>query len=630
MMELRKNSRCRKVKTNMWKDSETELDFLDFDYLIKTLRDIISDDTLLPSSIGVYGDWGSGKSSLIRMSIAELASEEGIVCLNFNGWLFEGYEDAKTALLGSILDVIKQERTLGGKAQICISQLYKSVDKLKLLKTGVKYGADFLLTGGIGSIVDMGVNGVLSKIKDKAVDLDGQKIVDVLDNESVIGAIQDELNNQELREDITKFQQKFGELLKETKIKRLVIFIDELDRCSPDTILETFEAIRLFLFVGNVAFIIGADERHITYAVKRKFEKIEGHQIDIGKEYLEKIIQYPLRIPRLNAKEVEFYITCLFFEKELTPKDFEEVIKFLKQEKREKFLDFNLNYTMLNNALPHIAEQVKGSLTISKQLASVLAEELNGNPRHCKRFLNSLAMREKMAQYTGVQLDRKVLAKLMLLEYFKGSLFKKIAKLYIETQGNTDELKHLEKGELTDTCELKLWKDDSWVERWRKIDPQLHSIDLRPYFYFSRESLEEKFDASVKKLSPAAQKIFEDLLNPASTIRTKALQAAEEVNEYEATEILNGLFGKIITQTTPSKEEYKTFLDWGITKKNLYVNVVDSLNSLSGERISLGIIPLIKGFMDQSKKEVELREIAQRWIKENPSIEKPLKKNFNI
>lgn len=52
----------------MWKDSETELDFLDFDYLIEILKDIIEDESLLPSSIGVYGDWGSGKSSLIRMS----------------------------------------------------------------------------------------------------------------------------------------------------------------------------------------------------------------------------------------------------------------------------------------------------------------------------------------------------------------------------------------------------------------------------------------------------------------------------------------------------------------------------------------------------------------------------------
>ena len=86
----------------MWKDSETELDYLDFDYLIETIINIIKNDNLLPSTIGVYGDWGSGKSSLINMSVSSIKEDEDIVLIYFNGWLFEDYEDAKTALLGSI------------------------------------------------------------------------------------------------------------------------------------------------------------------------------------------------------------------------------------------------------------------------------------------------------------------------------------------------------------------------------------------------------------------------------------------------------------------------------------------------------------------------------------------------
>src|SRR5690606_11637359 len=121
-----------------------------------------------------------------------------------------------------------------------------------------------------------------------------------INKEDVMQSIKDELDNKEIRENIKEFQSNFSKLLSETKIKRLVVFIDELDRCSPDTILDTLEAIRLFLFTGNSVFIIGADERHIAYAVKRKFNEIEGQQINIGKEYLEKIIQYPIRIPRLN------------------------------------------------------------------------------------------------------------------------------------------------------------------------------------------------------------------------------------------------------------------------------------------------------------------------------------------
>ena len=63
----------------MWKDSETEIDFLDYDYLIKILQKIITDDSLLPASIGVYGDWGSGKSSLMYMCKKSLEKDRSLI-----------------------------------------------------------------------------------------------------------------------------------------------------------------------------------------------------------------------------------------------------------------------------------------------------------------------------------------------------------------------------------------------------------------------------------------------------------------------------------------------------------------------------------------------------------------------
>ena len=63
-------------KMFMWKDSETEIDYLDYDYLVKSIEDIILDDDLLPASIGVYGDWGSGKSSLMHMCKKKLEAKD--------------------------------------------------------------------------------------------------------------------------------------------------------------------------------------------------------------------------------------------------------------------------------------------------------------------------------------------------------------------------------------------------------------------------------------------------------------------------------------------------------------------------------------------------------------------------
>lgn len=102
---------------NMWSDNETPVDFLGFQHLVAAVVNIVQQDRLLPATIGVYGDWGSGKSSLLRMVGEAMAQDSSALVLTFNGWLFEGYEDAKIALMGTILDEIKKRRTITGKAK---------------------------------------------------------------------------------------------------------------------------------------------------------------------------------------------------------------------------------------------------------------------------------------------------------------------------------------------------------------------------------------------------------------------------------------------------------------------------------------------------------------------------------
>lgn len=607
----------------MWKDSETELDFLDFDHLIGLLDELIEDKSLLPSSVGVYGDWGSGKSSLIRMSMNKAAEKENNVCLIFNGWLFEGYEDAKTALMGSILDAIQENRTLTNKAEKCLRGLYKSIDKFKLLKSGIKYGGDFLLTGGIGSIASMTVQKVYEVAKGKL-----PEGINQLEEGGILDSIRDELDNKEIRADIKKFQENFAELLAETEIRRLIIFIDELDRCNPDTILETLEAIRLFLFTGKTVFIIGADERHISYAVQRKFAEIEGQQINIGKEYLEKIIQYPIRIPRLSSKEMKFYITCLLLEKDLDDQEFKKIIELFQEQKNSNFLDFSVSYDLINQEYPDIADKVKDSLIVAEQLSDVLAQGLNGNPRHCKRFLNSLIMREKMSAYKKMNLDRKVLAKIMMLEYFKPTLFKQLAEIQASEKGKLKELELLEKNELGEGDSLKIWKDDKWVQDWCKVGSKLSEIDLRAYFYFSRDTLTNRTINSSQKISPQAESILEKLLSKVEFSRNAAMKEAIEINDYESIEILQRVFTQLISETNINKDLMKSYLEWGKTKEILYTQVVSDLRSLSGNKISLSMVPMIGDYITSTKQLENFHEILIKWGEENAKIKNPLEKHI--
>lgn len=96
----------------------------------------------------------------------------------------------------------------------------------------------------------------------------------------------------------------------------------------PDTIIETLEAIKLFLFVPHTAFILGADERLVKYAVRRRFPELPGERAEVGRDYLEKLIQFPIRVPPLGRGEIESYINLLFTRKaNLAADKFEEARK---------------------------------------------------------------------------------------------------------------------------------------------------------------------------------------------------------------------------------------------------------------------------------------------------------------
>lgn len=604
----------------MWKDSETNIDLLDFDYLIDITKDIIENDSLSPCTIGVYGDWGSGKSSLVEMLLKDYETKEDYLCLKFNGWLFEDYEDAKTALLGNILDKINEKKKISAKAKSRLKKLFKNLDYLDIASKGVKYGADFLLTGGIGTIADLTIQNVLSKTKSLGDDVKPDDIKKVLEKT---------FKKEDIRKNLREFRDDFEKLLKETNIKKLVVFIDELDRCNHDTILETLEAIRLFLFTKGTAFIIGTDERQVMYAVRKKFPEVKGNQIDIGKEYLEKMIQYPIKIPQLGLQEVNFYITCLFFQ-DVFHDEYSEIIEFIKTEKSKDFLNFEITFDLIKKEFSDLDEEkIKETISLSKQLSSVLSKSLNGNPRHCKRFLNSLSMRLKMAKFKGVELDKKALAKIMLIEYFKESVFKQIGELQANEKGKPKELELIEKNEWDSVKKLKIWKDDEWFLNWLSIEPKLTNIDLQPYYYFSRESLQNNFIKAATTISIDAENVLTLLSSGSDTKRKEAIKKESNISEFESVEILKTLFSNIEVSSDIDSKLFTAYIEWGATKENLYSEVVLQLNSLPANKIKSSFIPRIAEFSKISNKSSEIKELSEKWKKENSllkvSIDQELK-----
>ena len=607
----------------MWRDSETEIDYLNFEYLVNLLTDLIDNDKLLPATIGVYGDWGSGKSSLIKMATDKLVTND-VVTLTFNGWIFEGYENAKTVLLETILDSIQENSTLTTKGKQLLRGLYKSVDKIKLVKKGISYTADLMTTGGVGIMVDQ----VASQFKA----INGKSLSET-QLEKTRKSIQDELKMSDLRNDLKEFQKNFAELLKISKINKLVVFIDELDRCTPDTIIETLEAVRLFVFTGNTVFIIGADERHISYSVERRFSEIKGNQINIGKEYLEKLIQYPIRIPRLNSTDTEYYIFCLLLEDEFSKEMSELIINRIHKVKEEDFFSFRLSGAVEVFSSEDYFEKLSKIFLVSQQLSNLLATGLNGNPRQCKRFLNSMKMREIMAASYSVILDRMTLTKIMLLEYFKPAAFEYLTILASKySDGIIEELSNIEVDpQSTDTNTFKTFLEDDWGKNWLKLKPSLSQVDLRGYLFFTRDSLRTPIKVTSLELSKDGLVVYKLLTSKSKSSIAQALIKRDMLPQFDKVEIAKSLFNDTASTEKHGKIDssiFRSLFEWIVVNEDILSDTLIFLRTIESVKLGLEVAPYVAYYLNNEKApNPQVKEIIDGWRSLNSELDRAIQQS---
>jgi hypothetical protein len=601
----------------MWNDCETNSDFIDYQHYVNGIVKIIDNDNLLPCSIGVFGDWGSGKSSLMKMIAERYEMIDDVLVIKFNGWLFEGYEDTKTVLMGRIVDEIIKKRKFTEKATKLTVKLLKKIDLIKASGTAIKYGVGFAAMGPAG-VAALSLADVASKFKDE-------------NYENYIKETQSETGSDHiLRNNIQEFHQNFEELIKETKIKKIIVIIDDLDRCSTDTIIGTLEAIKLFLFTKQTAFVLGADERLIKYAVRRRFPEIPGDNIEVGRDYLEKLIQYPVRIPVLSHIELTTYVNLLFSELYVDAGEFEFVRESVLNEKNKKGYDFVYNIHNAKDYITTIKPELEEALLLSAQITPVLSTGLNGNPRQCKRFLNTLLLRYEMAMSKSITLNKKILAKLMLLEYFKPETF----KLFYEDQAqNNGLIKDIDKLESSSdktvslisnkanepkalklTIEQESYLQDEWLKNWLCLEPSLKEQNLQPYFYFSRDKITGS-GAHIQRMTPAAQEVYKKMLNESDTLRSAGIKDSKNLSLGDATAIFESLVDKISQEEKQSSEKSALNALFELCKVRTELH---SQLYIFLERVSEALLPIaaVTWLIDISKGtafDAKGKEVLNKW-----------------
>ena len=512
----------------MWKDIETSEDLLGYRFHAKLLKEIVLDKSMLPTSIGIFGNWGYGKSSLMLLLEKEINEEiamhvaEGntprILQVRFNGWQYESYETTKYSLIQVLLDSV--EKYLSDNRDV-FEKLDILLKRINLLKLGVLLLKKY--------VWDKIPNAIKSNLP-QADDL--KECIGVDD----ITKFQNEFQNEHTSLFVTKFRTLLESIVEEAKFDSIIVYIDDLDRCSGEKMIECIEAIKLFLNVKNTAFVLGADERMVERAIKEHYPEIEQDKRQIYSpfsDYLEKLIQIPYRLPRLSLNEQYTYILFLLLKSKY-PNFFNAVIKDYNDYKnKEPFGNYDaekMRATLGENKIPDVEALIP--------IIPMMTRFLNGSPRQLKRFLNTFDLRMRMVQVANIrEIEPTVLAKLMLLEYnFKYQrLFESLYGMQLLGDGIIDKIGEVEecarqKKKLNDK-RWQEWEEDNLFLDWLSLSPSLSGVNLKEYFWIARDSL--KNSVPVESLvSNVARRSYLTLSNKQSAIaKKKVLQ--EEIAKLE-------------------------------------------------------------------------------------------------
>ncbi len=458
---------------NLWSDDPSQVDLLSFDAVAKTVADALLDETLDPVALGLSGSWGKGKTTVLELVAAELGEratpENKILVIRTDPWRYDPSLGAKESLIGEVLDALATEvkalETPSDKTKKLLVRLSKRVDWAKALKLAAKTSLTMQLP-----------------------DLD-----------SLIGLVKDkEDGSDEGFKGLKEFRNEFRELIDSddlAHIKAVAVLVDDLDRCLPETVVESLEAIKLFLSVPKMSFVIAADEDRVADAIQTRFrstgtpEEDGSEKEDPAKLYLHKIVQTTIPLPALSHFDTQAYLLLLQLQPKISPAQFTSLIEACAQVRRTG--------GGIDDLEPVQGVTMDQEMAFASRLTPLLYEKLHGNPRRIKRFLNDLNVRQSIAARRGIQLDPSVVAKLMTLEalmeqefkllldwFAKGEMRDKLAQLEevagqavpASTSQTADESADDTDADATDSGAFS-----QAMIRWAKLTPPLGALDLSPY-----------------------------------------------------------------------------------------------------------------------------------------------------
>ncbi|MFD6713655.1 hypothetical protein AMK25_05445 [Micromonospora sp. TSRI0369] len=587
----------------MWSDNETDVDLLGFEFLLDSLLVVLSEPKLLPLTVGVLGDWGSGKSSLMKQACAELAADPGqdagekrrYVCVPFSPWRYEDYEDVKVSLMSTVLSQLAAAVPEQEEEQEEIGRLRALARKLRRPARRVARGGIGLIPGSVPLVagtLDPSMDPQVLQLMQQAAQAGAAAAAQRLEDSPAPAANAGAAAAAEPITEVDDFRDRFAALMEalEDEVAAVVVFIDDLDRCLPETVVDTFEAIRLLLGAPRTAFVLAAHPQIVAVAIDARYPELRDDQraSGIGAQYLEKMLQQKITVPALAIPEAVTYVNLLLAELHLGDDEFGAVREHVVAQRATNMLEVIFDLGTLADLKIDAPPELVTDLQWAAQIAPVLAGGSRRNPRQLKQFLNTLQLRRLSAGRRKVSLDASILAKLMLLEDQQFPQFQQLfdwqvtargascpqlaaAEQLVFSEGDNDSdpqqdppatdpsgaaeapakaRKKAKPAAVKPVDEtVRQWADKPEIQAWLQLPPRLGAVDLRPYFTYSRDRLSLDV-VTLGRLSGRQQRLLQHLLG-ATGLRRAALEKLKTAPQADHDAVIEALARELLT--TPEK-----------------------------------------------------------------------------
>ena len=580
----------RQGRVFMWLDNASDIDILFYEPYARIIADIAKNEQYNPLTVGVFGLWGAGKSTLLKLIGEKLKSQDGIICVTINAWMFESYNDAKTAIMEALLQELKEEVPVE-ETKKKLGKLIKRVDWFKLGTKAISTLAPVVASVATGNPLPMLLNvtgsaeEIGNTVKNAANSI--QSLKDEYWKE------EDASNDESTINNIRKFREEFSDALKSDDIKNVVVMIDDLDRCRPERIIEILEVIKLFLSVDRTTFIIAADENVIKYSIREKYPPMNGFDVELDKEYIEKIIQLPIYIPELSAKDIQNYLLLLVTQSYLEQESFKHLISKIFEEKRTISGDV-ITLEEINKLIDELGLNWQdGGKTVFNETAKIIdeireivASTLKGNPRQAKRFLNTFITKRQLAKiYYGDEIDISILAKLLVLQKLDNDLFIQLNEWNKEFDTENVKFKEMRMAVAQGTTvEQEPWATPQ-IKKWLDCKPiELEKYPLERYFYLTRENLKNS-NIDQSGFSSNTKDILVRIGNAQSGGQMTAIKDMEKLRAEEIADTFKVVVSKI------EKGEMKFFV-----VRDLFLNF-DAYKGKIVDAIGKSTVPIKAGDM---------------------------------